>query len=184
MSTDRRREELRNLIKRLGIYNVSELTGMKIYELAIVSKLSFDYKTANEILWSLIYNDKLPKNYQGFEISLDEFGGAYYWNYEKTTRYYGPPLKEKIYALATPFWDANPYIPIDIEYYEVYTLNGIKIIEKNPQIFSMIQPIKEWFNSVEELIIWYKEFYLEKVYTEIMEGVNVIRKDSKSKIIR
>jgi len=184
MSIDKRREQLRDLIKKEGLYEVSETLGMKVHDLAHTSKLEFDYQIAGEILWSLIYNNKLPKNYEGFEISVDEMAGTIYWHCNRSTEWYGPRLKENMVIYATPFWEGNPNIPLDIIYYQVKTLNDIEILEENPDIFKSIKSPKSWFNSVEELIVWYKEFYLVTVHSKIIENLNEIRKRSKPEIIR
>jgi len=184
MSIDKRREQLRNLIKKDGLYEVSETLGMKVHDLAHISKLQFDYHIAGEILWSLLYNNKLPKNYEGFEIQLDTMAGTYCWHRNRSTEWYGPRLKENVVIYATPFWDGNSSIPLEVNYYQVKTLNDIELLEQSLDIHTSIKSPKSWFNSVEELIVWYKEFYLVTVHSKIIENINLVRKRSKPEIIR
>ena len=78
----------------------------------------------------------------------------------------------------------NTSLNLEITYYQVKTLNDIQLLEESPDIFTSIKSPKSWFNSVEELIVWYKEFYLVTVHSKIIENLNVIRKRSKPEIIR
>ena len=184
MSIEKRREYLRNLIKKEGIYNVSELTGMKVHEVASVSQLQFDYKLASEIIYSLVDDDKVKKNYEGFEISIDMMSGTFDWTRKKTTDFYGPKLKETIGLLATPFWENQNNVPIDITYYEVKTLNGLTFYEEHPDIFDSIEPAKGWYRSVDDLINWFNESYLPSVYQVLVKHLPRIRERAKHEIER
>lgn len=184
MSIEKRREYLRNLIKKEGIYNVSELIGMKVHEVASVSQLQFDYTLANDIIMSLVDDNKVNKNYEGFQISIDSMSGAFDWTRKKTTDFYGPKLKETIGLLATPFWENQNNIPIDISYYEVKTLNGLTLYQEYPDIFDSIEPDKSWYNSVDDLINWFNESYLPSVYRVVVKHLPRVRERAKHEIKR
>ena len=67
-----------------------------------------------------------------------------------------------------PFWDGKPSIPIDTDYYLLQDKNGEVITEEDVEEFDEIKTRSE-FESVEDLLTWYKHFYLPRVYNVITE---------------
>lgn len=91
------------------------------------------------------------KSYKGWNIHQDRFDGIIYWN-----------IVEGYTGMATPEWDVEFEIPIDISHNNDY--DGVTVI-RTPK-----------FKYVIEVINWYSTEYFEIVYnilTDYIDGVDV-----------
>jgi hypothetical protein len=71
-------------------------------------------------------------------------------------------------TMATPFWDGNNITPVEsIE----YKINGFTIDEG----FYIELKSRIEFDSIEDLLTWYKHFYLPKVYNLILGNLERFR---------
>jgi hypothetical protein len=83
---------------------------------------------------------------------------------------------EKMLIYATPFWDGENKIPIVMSYYEVLDEKTDKTIIVFEDDFESIK-IDKTFKDIEELLVWFRDFYLPEVYNVIIKYRNEYRKN-------
>jgi hypothetical protein len=76
--------------------------------------------------------------------------------------------------MATPFWDGSKTTPVESIEYEI----GGEEIDGN--YYNDLKSRSE-FDSIEDLLTWYKHFYLPKVYNLVMGDLERFRDLSKHK---
>ena len=166
------RDSIVKLIDSHGAIEASKLIGLSITELIHQSGISFDNKTAYLILRNLINENKLPTNYKKFNIRFNPFDGISVWSYNNDKNINGVIVKEHITCFATPFWDYTNIIPVDFSNYSLETEDGEEIINLDfSDSYQKEIKTRDSFDSIEDLLLWYKNFYLPKVYEVIMEDI-------------
>jgi len=170
--TDKRRQLLLNLIEVHGIYDASKIAGINPVELIHISEITIDAWLANTVLTELISEGNLPKQYKEFALSIDRMSGTVDWD----GVFESDGVKEKVFAYATPFWEGESGIPVEINYYEEITNDGKIELSCDGDVFNLLKT-REVFDGIEDVLTWYKHFYLPKVYRVIVEEqLPIIRK--------
>jgi hypothetical protein len=144
------RERIYQLITEIGFYDAKKMLGMKAYDLFRISKYPIDCEAAEYILYELGYDSLLPSNHRDYKVKYD-FDGILRWDGRNR-------LGERIIVMATPFWDGNCEVPVDVE---VEVDSSYELYE--------VYPTPNEFETVEELLIWFKEEYLPKTYLTIKQ---------------
>jgi hypothetical protein len=170
--TEKRRQLLLNLIETHGIYDASKIAGINPVELIHISEITIDLSLANTVLTELISEGKLPKQYKEFGISSDNMSGTVDWD----GVFESDGVTEKVFAYATPFWERVSGIPVEIYYYEEITDNNKIELSCDGDVFKFLKT-REEFDGIEDVLTWYKHFYLPKVYRVIVEEqLPIVRK--------
>lgn len=182
--SERHREYLKTQIKKNGLYETSKMYGLSMSQLVASSGIKITPEYANEVLLELIENKIIPTQYKEFTIEYN-YNEAVLWFGSYITEKFGFELKETIYCLATPFWDGNNFTQIDFDYYDIsvpYKSGNLFFYDKY-NIYDVRLENDAEFESVEELLVWYRDFYLPTVYEKIMnECVPKVIKYNKEKI--
>ena len=118
--TDKRRQQLLNLIETHGIYDASKIAGINPVELIHISEITINAWLANTVLIELMSEGRLPILYKEFALSIDSLTGTVDWD----GVFESDGVKEKVFAYATPFWNGLSGIPVEIHYYEEITDNN------------------------------------------------------------
>jgi hypothetical protein len=169
--TEKKRKLLLNLIETHGIYDASKIAGITPVELIHISEITIDAGLANIVLIELI-SGKLPKQYKEFGISIDNMSGTVDWD----GVFESDGVTEKVFAYATPFWEGESGIPVEIHYYEEITDNNKIELSCDGDVFKFLKT-REEFDGIEDVLTWYKHFYLPKVYRVIVEEqLPIVRK--------
>lgn len=144
------RERIYQLITEIGFYDAKKMLGMKAYDLFRISKYPIDCEAAGYILYELVYDSLLPSSYRDFNFEYD-FDGILNW-------YGRNRLGERIVVMATPFWDGNCEVPVDVQ------------IENELELYDELYDVYDTpneFKTVEELLVWFKDEYLPKTHLTI-----------------
>jgi hypothetical protein len=154
-------KKIYKLIENLGLTNASNILGLPKYELVRIANYPINYETANMLLFDLNRDNLLPTVYKDCEISVSNWDGIFSWEYKG-------PDDEKMLTMATPFWDGNNITPVESTEYEIngFTIDEDFYIELKSQIE---------FDGIEDLLTWYKHFYLPKVYNLILSNLERFR---------
>jgi len=181
-------EKINKLIEEYGEPETAKKLGVSLPELYVITKNEVDEYMAGELIYHLLSMDKLPKKYNGFEIYLDDFAGTVVWSRTTLIEVNKKSCIEESIFYATPFWDGNEGIPIDSSYYQVYNTkyNEGTIKEtyfSDTVIYNEMLPSDTIFSNIEELIVWYRDFYLPKTYEVIMNMLEKIRLVTKKEVI-
>ena len=169
---------LNKLIEKNGVYEASKMVGLKISELVRKTEYPINAEIADAILYELVPKHKEMRHYKDMKLDYDNFSGALYIEYDGGW----DGKHESVSAIATPFWNGEPSIPVDTNYYVLMTDSRGVIVEDDTERFTEIKTRAE-FDSVEDLLTWYKHFYLPKVYNVIVnDHLPKIREKLKSEI--
>jgi antitoxin component of RelBE/YafQ-DinJ toxin-antitoxin module len=164
--------KVENLIKQylseFGLTKTSEMMGISLSEVVEIAKIPIDSEIANQILHEMMNNDELKTKYKDFEIHLSS-NGVFYWEAMVKTGHFHDDMIENITVAATPFWDGVKYTPVEIEWYTLLNYYGVTVYETSGE-GSFYKELKHQtnFESVDELLNWYEEFYLPEVYNMVM----------------
>lgn len=145
-------QKLYNLIDEVGIWDAETETGLKSYDLIRISNYPMDCYIAGLVIYDLIKDKKLPLTYGDFEIYSD-YDGVIHWDKKGDIN---------VYVMASPFWEGECNIPINIEMGKIDE-NGDEIFigaNHNVEIFTRIDLDGIEFKTIESLLKWFKEFYL------------------------
>lgn len=183
--TDKHRKLLRDKIEEVGLYEASRLFGLSMAETLNHSKIKITTSYANDVLLELIDNKKIPTEYKGFDIEHNGEGSVR-WYWSRNTDEFEPTLSETIYCYATPLYDGDSIIPIDFDYYVLEDPKTKVTIFEYDQYGDYQETIKvdNEFESLEELLEWYRDFYLPQVYDKIVnECLPMVRENHRQDIL-
>jgi hypothetical protein len=157
--TPKAKEKILKLIERDGFDGVLDSLQLKAYDL--VEK--FDLEINNpDMCWTLIYDlykdNKLPSQYKEFTIELDNDGFLGWEDVSTNTLFY-----------ATPFWDAESNLPINIVTHKEYDERDLP-----DELRYIYIQIPYEFNNLEEFITWLRDFYYPTTYKVIKDITNRI----------
>jgi len=168
----RLKKTVNNYIEQFGLKQTSKMMGISLAKLVEISDYQIDSEAANEILIDSLKNKKLPREYRDFKIypSMD---GIVYWEISRDSNHFLPGMTEQISVVATPFWDGNPWTPVDIDWFTLLNEDGNTIAEKEPSgdYYYVQLKHKTSFDTVDELFEWYHEYYLPVVYSTVMRDL-------------
>ena len=161
-------ELLVKLVNEHGVYKAMQMTGLDIIQLfnRLGNNVVIDSEMANELLRMLWNQNLLPKNVNNWKLSFDTMDGVLYWELKSDT--------EEITAMCTPFWEGYESIPIAFSHYTVKE-NGTEV-EHNPELYESIN-YKDNFDSIQDLIEWFKEWYIPVVYRQLNKFLKKARKE-------
>lgn len=170
-------EKLRKLVDEHGLTYTSKLLGISKLKLARLSDMVIgDAETAYDIINLLFYDGELIKDFEhdGFNVVIgyDGLEGTITWVIESKTTYYSEDDDETeiITCYATPFWDGEPIIPIEVSSYTIVDDNHDVIFEIGGEIqgdFYKNITIGSVYKNVDALIEWYEEKYIPIVFNTI-----------------
>ena len=166
----RLKKTVENYINQFGFKQTAKMMGISLTKLVEISDHPIDSKLAHEILMENLKNKKLPREYKNFKIypSMD---GLVYWEMRRDSKHFLPGMSEHISVVATPFWDGNPWTPVDMDWFTLFNEDGV-IAEKEPSGSYYVQlKDKTSFDTVNELFKWYVEYYLPVVYSTVMRDL-------------
>ena len=165
------KKRIKNTIEELGIYETAKMIGISITKLVEISDHPIDSELSHEILIENLINKKLPREYRNFKI-YPTMDGIVYWEMKRDSKHFLPGMSEHISAVATPFWDGNPWTPVDIDWFTLFNENGDIIAEKELSGDYYVQlKHKTSFDTVDELFKWYVGYYLPVVYSTVMRDL-------------
>jgi hypothetical protein len=131
----------------------------KIYENSRLPE--FSCLDLNEICSVLIYDGDVKKQYKTEEYHIwldkDDFLGAVYFKVtdKKTTN--------SLDGYATPYWDGNCYLPIDIEYYNWTDDNGDPSDEELTGDYYERYKLPTEFESFQAIVDWMENDYIKYI---------------------
>jgi hypothetical protein len=166
--SERLNNVVRDYINKFGYWETQRMMGVSYTKLAKLSGMLISEDLAYEIIQENINKNNLPTKYKEFRIATN-FDGIVYWEANIKTGYFPSYLIESFYVYATPFWDANNYTPVEVDFYE--------LVDKDKDVYVQITGDGDFFktyrdrslfNNVDDLFKWYKEKYLPNVYDIIM----------------
>jgi hypothetical protein len=177
---------LRKRIDEKGLYNVSKLTRIPALKLVEICDYPINTPTViNEILYSYFMTiTDLPGGsiyYKGYSIRYDNFEGLLTWNDGLFVDSNGGGVSFEIYA--TPFYDAQPVVPIAISNVWGDNIDGDDVMiltDEIPDIddYYSVYPVDyKKLDSGEKIMDWFKNVYLPKTYQEIRKLTDKLRKD-------
>lgn len=161
-------ELLVKLVNEHGIYKAIQITGLNVIQLfeRANNKIVIDSEMANDILRMLWNENLLPKNVNNWEIYFESFDGILYWNLKTDN--------EEVQSMCTPFFEGTKSVPMDFAYY-TYIEDGIRY-EYNPDWYENVE-YKDNFYSIQDLIEWFKEWYIPVVYHQLNKFLKRARKE-------
>ena len=156
------------MVNEHGVYKAMEMTGLDVIQLfdRMGNNIVIDSEMANDLLRMLWNKNLLPKNVNNWKLTFETFDGVLYW--ELNTK------SEEAQSMCTPFWEGYKSVPIDFTYY-TYIEDGIRY-EYNPEWFESID-YKDNFDSIQDLIEWFKEWYIPVVYRQLNKFLKKSRKE-------
>jgi hypothetical protein len=182
----KKQEVLLKIVKRFGIFRSVTVTGLNLYEIynQLDGHLEFTPDTCVELLEDMFNNTSLLKKGDG-DITLDwgvftDGVCTWFYNNNKTG--------EQLTIAATPFWNGDPFVPINIEDYVVYRLHpntnrwAIAYQEYADMSDTLeYEDVPEQFGRLNHLINWFNEVYFEDVKEVIFDGLKYLRNNAKQK---
>jgi hypothetical protein len=162
------KETISDLVKEFGLIKTSDMVGLSISQIVKVTNIPIDSDTANQILVEMMNNDELKTKYKDFNIHASS-NDVFYWEAMVKTGHFHDDMIENITVAATPFWDGVKYTPVEIEWYTLLNYYGVTVYETSGE-GNFYKELKHQtnFESVDELLNWYEEFYLPEVYNMVM----------------
>jgi hypothetical protein len=159
---------VKEYLNKFGLSKTSEIMGISIKRLIEIAKIPIDSNIANQILVEMMNRGELKNRYKEFEIHSSS-NGVFYWEAMTNTGHFHDDMVENITVAATPFWDGVKYTPVEIDWFTLLNEYGDIIYEISPEA-GFYRELKHQtnFESVDELLNWYEEFYLPEVYNMVM----------------
>ena len=158
-------------VSKFGFKDTAKMMGISLAKIVEISGHPIDSEVAHEILIENLRNKKLPREYKNFKISSG-VDGIVYWEMSRDSKHFLPGMTEQISVVATPFWDGNPWTPVDIDGFVLFDEDNNVISETEPGGEYYIQLKHQTsFDTVDELFEWYEEYYLPEVYSTIMRDL-------------
>jgi hypothetical protein len=183
----KKQEVLLKIVERFGIFQAVKSTGLSLYEIynQLDGHLEFTPDVCVELLEDMFNNTSLLKQ-SDKDISL-EWGVftdgicTWYYNNKKTG--------EKLTTAATPFWDGEPNVPVNVEDYvvdrfEPNTREWIIVYQEYADFSDTIEyeDVPEKFERLSHLINWFNEVYFEDVKEIIFDGLKYLRINAKGNV--
>jgi hypothetical protein len=155
---------LGNMLHDYGLSKTLDMTGLSIFSL--FDKLD-GYIINSDLSYELLLHifkdyDILTKKVGPFELYYD-YDGVLNWDYNNKEK------NELFTALCTPYWDGNSFTPIDANY---YSIDGVSLEDNYEFIFNC----PDYFRSLDELIDWYQNEYIPRVFDKCQFFLNEFRK--------
>ena len=161
------KDKLIQLIDKEGVPNAAKTLGLTRTEVVHKSGIKFGPEIANMVLYELARGGGIPLNYKEYEI-FPTLDGLFAWESQKNVTLFGHSVRQTIIVYATPYWDDMSGIPVEFSYYAIKNRWGNFIYDQDysGDYFNEIQTIRT-FESITDLLLWYKNVYLPEVYRVI-----------------
>ena len=170
-----------NMIKTYGLEKVVNLLGINLNDLVKLSKIEITPEIMHDLIIDGVSKKLLPTKYKGFSIDVDSMSGVIDWSRKFSVKLEsGLYVDVVVYALATPFWNGEMVIPVELDYISLKRFNDEdNHVLYNDDIEDNIKRIniKESIKTVDELYDWYKNQYLPKIYSIIKNKTERIVND-------
>ena len=175
--TETQKEELENEyaeeIRKRGFLETANQLGLKKLMLAKLSGLPIKgdtFHNKNEIVVGNLLGDLVNQNWEYSACTLDyNRDGIVEWdcNFKDDENYY--ILK----VWATPYWDGHNSTPIDMFNVEVTPINSPENKKEFDTSGDYYHEFKcpESFENASELVDWFKDKYIPRVYRNIVLGM-------------
>lgn len=160
-------------INKNGLKATAEIVGLKMYELLQITNSRISILDATEIFVELLKDGIIPSEYNGFHITYERFYGTVSWSSSNNR----PQIDIDVYA--TPFWEGDDFIPIDIneftylnetlEWDNIYSIVGDINIEN-------IIPTGQ-FENYDEFLNFINKVYYPQVYNIIIKSIMKLKKN-------
>ena len=174
------KKRLVDLIEREGFRNAANTLGMSLTEVVHLSELKFGAPVAGSIIYELARENKIPLEYKEYKLYATD-DGLIAWSTKDNKKYFGYDVKERITVYATPFWENQKSIPVELLHFEISSLRDEGIM--NLDIYdSKDIKVSHDFYSIEDLLSWYRDVYLKNVYILIDELKQNCLKENQNKI--
>lgn len=124
-----------------------------------------------DVITDLFNNYQLPKTYKDYELNMESMTGTIYWRYKKKYKNFkigSGSYVEEIFVYATPYWEDEYLIPIELAIYRLNYSDGQQKNDISYEDGSYLQvdyqiKLDDEGKTLEELKEWYVDFYLPKV---------------------
>ena len=183
----KKQEVLLKIVERFGIFQAVKSTGLSLYEIynELDGHLEFTPDVCVRLLEDMFNNTSLLKQ-SDKDISLEwgEFtDGVCTWSY------HNKQTGERLTTDATPFWDGEPIVPVNVEDYVIDSFNPNTrewtIVYQEYADFSdtiEYEDVPEGFERLSHLINWFNEVYFEDVKEIIFDGLKYLRINAKGRV--
>jgi hypothetical protein len=173
-----KKEQIRTMIDNLGVFDVSKMIGLSVYDLIKYSDYPIDNPTIlSEIIQDYFITDvdQRPGGrmyYKEFVITYDRFEGVVVWNDGEYVERNDGEISFVFYA--TPFWDGMNVIPINLSDVFIYNIEGDELMSIMDEIdefkyCAYIDVDHKKLDNPDKLILWLRTEYLELTYNEIQK---------------
>lgn len=152
----------RKMYDKFGLIRASKMMGVKPYEMINYSKIFFGPEDADTVIHFMMSDGLLPDEYKGFNLNYDSSPGTLSWTKSPTDL-----IDINVYA--TPFWEGKNQIPINIDITYWFDKTKKDAYEDNFEYIINLKDVE--FKSIEELLIWFRDFYLPKTYNLIKSRI-------------
>lgn len=163
------RQLLIDLVNKEGVEKAMEITGLNVLSLFDrIGKIEITPDLASILLYLLFKEGELPLNVNKFKLTWDYFDGVLYWHYKTDV--------EEFESMCTPFWDGRNGTPIELTYYTYIDIEGTRDeveLSNNQKYIYIDNEFK--FNNIQDLINWYKEFYIPTCYYYLKRFIKEVR---------
>jgi hypothetical protein len=180
----KKQEVLLNLIERIGLERTVKSTGLSLFNIynELDGHLEFTSDICLDLLEDMFNNTSLLKQTDEY-ITLDwgvftDGICTWFYNNEQTG--------EKLTIAATPFWDGEPLVPVNIEDYVVdkYAPNTREwtiVYQEYAEMSDTLEYeyVPEKFGRLNHLINWFNNVYFEDVKEIILDGLEYLRNNAK-----
>jgi len=168
-------EKLQNtlikLIKDNGLWEASVIAGLDMIDLVSKSGIKINSDIAYRIIVELYSDEKLPTSYKEFTLDYSRFDGTLVWVGKFDVNIKGEKITEHLSIYATPFWDGQEIIPFNLMSFNFYDENGEEMgYDDNSDYYRFIE-VRDEFDTVKDLLEWFKNFYLPNCYEMIMDEI-------------
>lgn len=160
------KEKIYKLIDEYGLSKTQKMLGLPISKIIQISNYPINCEIAYEIIISLFEEKKLPENYKEFTVEYQRFEGTVMWRSSDS--------QMTIEVYATPFWEGECKVPINIIniWYDGQEMDW-GILDDFYKNFRVMKGFKD----IDDLTEWMKKSYYPKVYEEIIKSKNEIIDD-------
>ncbi len=148
--TPKAKEKIQQLVDKIGFHRTCEKLHMKSYELVRLFGVKINNtEVCNNLVFDLYTDSLLPTTYKEFTLYIDD-EGILSW------------ISTDAEVWATPYWNCENELPIDIVHYKRYNEDNIDY-----EYLSDNFKLKPEFTDITEFIQYLKDFTYPETYKKI-----------------
>lgn len=164
------------LLNTYGYVGAAKLTSKSLCEflLSINTPINIDSNMAHSFIISAFIDGELQNQIGNFKLHYENVEGVLYWFYENDNLN-GPEsglklpyskYNERMVSMCTPFWDGLFFIPVESNFYKNHNFKTDESYHWEIELKSKLIDNKSYtyFNSGNEIITWFNDFYISNVY--------------------